>query len=104
MKLTDDRPYSDPEAAARKLVEIAKTIEAVQDGRIHIEKINAPFLSKLKATGPEFGAGIKLAVKEGWLELHESGTYARLLAAADGPLAWKEAPTEAALLREAAHK
>ena len=33
-----------PEKAARKLLEIADTVEAIQDGRIHIEKINAPFL------------------------------------------------------------
>jgi hypothetical protein len=37
MKLTTDRPYADPEAAARKLIEIANSIEAVQDGRIHID-------------------------------------------------------------------
>lgn len=79
MKLATERPFANPEAAARKLVELAKTIEAVQDGRIHIEKINAPFLYKLKATGPEFGAGIKHAAECGWLELHESGTYVRLL-------------------------
>ncbi|MGY8662533.1 hypothetical protein Q3C01_09215 [Bradyrhizobium sp. UFLA05-109] len=48
-------------------------------GRIHIEKISAPFLYTLKATDPEFGAGIKHAVERGWLELHESGTYVRLL-------------------------
>jgi hypothetical protein len=35
-------PYADPEAAARKLLEIANSVEAVQDGRIHIEPINAP--------------------------------------------------------------
>jgi hypothetical protein len=80
MKLMNDRLYSDPETAALKLIELAKGIDAVQDGRIHIEKINAPFLSVLKATGPEFGAGIKHAVDQGWLELHESGTYVRLLA------------------------
>jgi len=45
MKHTEERPYSDPEAAARKLVEIAAGIEAVQDGRINIEWINAPFYS-----------------------------------------------------------
>ncbi|WP_426615785.1 hypothetical protein [Bradyrhizobium sp. McL0616] len=83
MKLTNDRPYSEPEAAARKLVELAASIEPVQDGRIHIEKLNAPFLYKLKATGPEFGAGIKIAIERGWLELHESGTYVRL-SKADG--------------------
>lgn len=87
MKLVAERPYADPEVAARKLVELAAAIEAVQDGRIHIEKINAPFLRALKATGPEFGVGIKHAIEKGWLELHESGTYVRLLASADTLLA-----------------
>lgn len=48
-------------------------------GAFHIEKTNAPFMYTLKATGPEFGAGIKHAVERGWLELHESGTYVRLM-------------------------
>ncbi|MGE9007869.1 hypothetical protein ACO2JO_04770 [Leptospira interrogans] len=39
MKYATNRPYADPEAAARKLLETANTIEAIQDGRIHIEKI-----------------------------------------------------------------
>ena len=60
-------------------VEIAAGIEPVQDGRIHIEKINAPFLYALKASGEGFGVGIKMAVERGWLELHESGTYVRVL-------------------------
>ena len=76
MKLAAERAFAAPEAAARNL---AKTIEAVQDGRIHIEKLNASFLYALKATGLEFGAGIKHAVEKGWLELHESGTYVRLI-------------------------
>jgi hypothetical protein len=79
MKLTAERSFANPEAAARKLVEIAAGIEPVQDGRIHIEKINAPFLYTLKASGEEFGAGIKFAVERGWLDLHESGTYVRIL-------------------------
>lgn len=89
MKLASERPYANPEAAARKLVELAAGIEAVQDGRIHIEKINAPFLSKAgcSASGPEFGAGIKHAIEKGWLELHESGTYVRLLTSGNGALA-----------------
>ena len=37
MNMTSERPYSDPEAAARKLIELAKSIEAVQEGRVHIE-------------------------------------------------------------------
>ena len=42
------RPYSDPEKAVRK--KIADRFKAVQDGRIHIEKINAPFLYREHAT------------------------------------------------------
>lgn len=83
MKLRGERPYSDPEAAARKLIELAASIEAIQEGRIHIEKINAPFLCKPKASGAEFGAGIKRAIEQGWMELHESGTYVRLLTAGE---------------------
>jgi hypothetical protein len=44
MKFAPDRPYSDPEKAAGKLLEIANAAGAEQDGRIRIEKINAPFL------------------------------------------------------------
>ena len=77
MKLTTDRPYVAPEAAARKLVEIANSVEAVQDGRIHIELINGPFLYQHKGTPTEYGAGLKLAIERGWLWLHESGTYVK---------------------------
>ena len=75
MKFATDRPYSDPEKAARKRVEIANSVEAVQDGRIFIELINWPFLSEIKSSLPEYKAGLDLAIKRGWLWLHESGTY-----------------------------
>ena len=77
MKFTADRPYSDPEKAARKLLEIANAAEAEQDGRIHIEKINAPFLFRERATPAEYSAGLKLAIERGWLVLHDSGTYVK---------------------------
>jgi hypothetical protein len=54
MKFVNARPYADPEVAARKIVELANGIEAVQDGRIHIEKINGPMLFQLKATPAEY--------------------------------------------------
>ena len=79
MKHAESRPYADPEAAARKLVEVAASVEAVQDGRIYIERINAPFLFTLKGSGSEFGAGLRYAIERGWLQLHESGTYVRLI-------------------------
>ena len=77
MKFTADRPYSDPERAARKLLEIANAVEVVQDGRIYIEKINAPFLYREGATPDEYKAGLDLAIERGWLVLHESGTFVR---------------------------
>jgi hypothetical protein len=46
MKFATDRPYSDPEKAARKLVEIANAVEAVPEGRIFTELINAPLVSE----------------------------------------------------------
>jgi hypothetical protein len=75
---TEGRPYADPEAAARKLLELAADVQPIND-RIHIEKINAPFLFTLKAKGSEFRAGLRYAIEQGWLELHERGTYVRLL-------------------------
>jgi hypothetical protein len=44
MKFVERHPFADPDAAARKLIEIANGVEAVQDGRIYIERVNEPFL------------------------------------------------------------
>jgi hypothetical protein len=60
--------------AARKIIEIANGVEAVQDGRIFIERVNEPFLAA-GGTGQEFGAGIERAMARGWLWRHESGSY-----------------------------
>jgi len=46
-------------------------------GRIHIEKINGPFLFREKGTPAECQAGLNLAIERGWLTLHESGTFVR---------------------------
>ena len=58
MKLIEARPYIDPEAAARKLLELAHAFEPVQDDRIYIEKINGPFLFQLKGAPAEYKAGL----------------------------------------------
>jgi hypothetical protein len=63
--------------AARKLVEIANTVDPVQDGRIFIELINRPFLSEHKGTPAEYKADLDLTIDRGWLWLHESGTYVK---------------------------
>ena len=76
MKFIGPRPLVDPDAAARKLVEIANGVEAVQDGRIFIERVNEPFLTA-GGSGEQFRAGIARAIALGWLWRHESGTYVK---------------------------
>ena len=77
MKFAEARPDTDPEKVARRLVEIASTVETVQDGRIQVELINGPFLFKDKGSPAEYGPGMKVAIDRGWLEMHEGGTILR---------------------------
>jgi hypothetical protein len=58
-------------------MELAHAVEPVQDGRIHTEKINYPFLFKNKAKPAEYGAGLS-SIERGWLWMHESGTYVKI--------------------------
>lgn len=81
MKLSAERPFAKPETAARKLLEIANGIEAVQDGRIYIELLNGAFLFTEGGTLQEYGAGLAHAIDQGWLWKHESGTYVKFTAA-----------------------
>ena len=76
MKFIAARPFADPEAATRKLLEIANAAEAVQDARIYIERINGPFLAA-GGSPDEFRAALGRAITAGWLWLHESGTYVK---------------------------
>jgi hypothetical protein len=77
VKFSEPRPYADPEVAMKKLLEITSTVEPVQDGRIHIEKINGPFLFEHGGSPDQYGAGLRLAIERGLLWRHESGTYAK---------------------------
>jgi hypothetical protein len=86
MKYADARLFADPEKAARKLLEIANATEAIQDGRIHIEKINGPFLFTHGGSPAEYGAGLDLAIARGWLLKHESGTYVKFTPGRRGPV------------------
>jgi hypothetical protein len=76
-KFVETNPLSDPKTAARKLIEIASGVEGVQDGRIHIETINGPFLFEIKGAPAQYKAGLTLAIERGWIVLHESGTYVK---------------------------
>jgi hypothetical protein len=46
----------------------------VQDGRIYVELINAPFLYEHKGSPAEYKASLDQAIAKGWLWKHESGT------------------------------
>ncbi len=43
MNFVERQPFVDPDAAGRKIVEIANGVEAVQDGRIFIERVMSRF-------------------------------------------------------------
>jgi hypothetical protein len=77
VKFVEPSPLSDPATAARKLVEIASGVEAVQDGRIYIELVNGPFLYEIKGTPSQYRAGLNHAIERGWIEMHRSGTFIR---------------------------
>jgi hypothetical protein len=76
MKFVTERPFSDPDAAARKLVEIANAVEAVQDGRIYIELVNGAFL-EAGGSPDQFRAALARTIALGWLLRHETGTYVK---------------------------
>ena len=76
-KYVKPNPWSDPETAMKKLLDIANSVEPVQDRRIHIEKINGPFLFEHGALAAQYSAAIKLAIERGFLVMHESGTFVK---------------------------
>jgi hypothetical protein len=59
MKFVERRPFANPDLAARKLIEIANSVEPAQD--IYIERVNAPFLTA-GGSGEEFRTGIDRAI------------------------------------------
>lgn len=77
MKFVETKAFADPDTAARELIEIANAVEPVQDGRIHVEKMNGPFLFEFGALPAQYSAGIKCAIDRGWIKMHESGTFFR---------------------------
>ena len=78
MKCAAERPFAEPEKAARRLLEHAHAFEPIQDGRIYIEKLNGPFLFGDKGTPAEYSAGL---IERGWLEIHDSGTFVKFTSA-----------------------
>ena len=72
MKFKEDRPFATPEAAERKLLELANAVEADHAGRLSIEIINRQFR---EAGGSYEEAAVRAAIAHGWITLHPSGGY-----------------------------
>jgi hypothetical protein len=75
MKFAADRPFADPEKAARKLIEIANATAAVQEGRTH--RTTQPGFLRADGSVDEYRAGLERAISNGWVIPHESGVYVK---------------------------
>jgi hypothetical protein len=74
-KFVSDRPFANPDIAARKLIDIVNGVEEAQGSRIYIERVNAPFLAA-GGSGNDFRARIARTIAQGCWR-HESGTYVK---------------------------
>jgi hypothetical protein len=66
MKYAAERPFAEPEKAARRLLEHAHAFEPIQDGRIYIEKLNALSCSATKARPRNIAPPKALLNEAGW--------------------------------------
>ena len=74
MKFVTPSKFTDPDTAARKLLEIANGIEADHAGRVQIGTINPQF-REAGGSYEEYGAAVKAAIAHGWITMHPSGAY-----------------------------
>ncbi|MDB5618385.1 hypothetical protein [Tardiphaga sp.] len=75
-KFVEPRPFSNPEAAARKLLEIAAGIIDVR-GRVSVGAWNDAF-RKAGGNVAEYAAGRDRAIADGALRMHECGGFVML--------------------------
>ena len=74
MKFKEERPFPTPEAAERKLLELANAVEADHAGRLSVAVINKQFRDA-GGSYDEYAAAVKAAIAHGWLTMHPSGAY-----------------------------
>jgi hypothetical protein len=73
-KFVKDRPYAQPEAAAARLLEIAKTLR-IDEGRRSIGEWNGTFLRDGTGSVAEYTAGRDKLIADGVIQLHECGGF-----------------------------
>ena len=74
MKCATQRPFATPEAAERKLLELANAIEPDHAGRLSVAVLNTQFVGA-GASYDEYGSAVKAAIAHGWITMHPSGAY-----------------------------
>jgi hypothetical protein len=74
MKFKEDRPFACPEAAERKLLELANAIEPDHAGRLSVAVINKQF-REAGGSYEEYAMAVKAAIAHGWITMHPSGGY-----------------------------
>jgi hypothetical protein len=74
MKFKDERPFPTPEAAERKLLELANATEADHAGRLSVGVLNMQFMAAGGSTA-EYAGAVKAAIAHGWITLHPSGGH-----------------------------
>ena len=74
MKFKDDRPFATPEAAERKLLELANAVEPDHAGRLSVAVINKQFRDA-GGSYEEYHAAVKAAIAHDWITMHSSGAY-----------------------------
>jgi hypothetical protein len=85
MKYITDRPFAEPEAAARKLLEIVRAKEIAVGQYTYTGVTNSAFVAA-GGSVEEYSAGRKYATAQRWFEIDSSGTRIILLqAGADNP-------------------
>jgi hypothetical protein len=62
MKFVEPNHFTDPDAAAGRLVEIANAVERVHDSRIYIELVNGAFL-EAGGTPDQYAAALARAIE-----------------------------------------
>jgi hypothetical protein len=80
MKLHQDRPFANPEAAARKLLEIVLSSDIDVGQYAYTGATNTAFL-QAGGSVAEYIAGREFAIAQGWFEIDRSGSRVVLLQA-----------------------
>jgi hypothetical protein len=73
MNVKEEYRFGTPDAAERKLLELADAIEVVQ-GRVPVSEINTQFTAA-GGSADEYARAVEAAVAHGWVTLHPCGGY-----------------------------